>query len=51
MISIAPGKPAHNAYIESFNGKFQDERPNEKQFVSLDHAEAAIGSGAVIATR
>ena len=22
---IEPGKPQHNAYIESFNGKFRDE--------------------------
>ena len=30
-----PGKPAQNAYIESFNGKFRDECLNEHWFQSL----------------
>src|SRR5262245_64393074 len=30
---IRPGKPVDNAFIESFNGKFQDECLNENWFV------------------
>jgi hypothetical protein len=35
---IQPGKPAQNAYIESFKGKFRDECLNEHVFVSLGNA-------------
>ena len=35
---IAPGKPTHNAFIESFNGRLHDELLNETLFVSLAHA-------------
>jgi putative transposase len=39
---IAPGKPAQNGYIESFNGKFRDECLNEHWFVSLADAGRLI---------
>src|SRR6478735_1126894 len=41
---IEPGKPAQNAYIESFNGRFRDECLNEHWFTSLAHAEVVIES-------
>ena len=33
-----PGKPADNAYIEFFNGRFRQEYLNEHWFLSLDDA-------------
>ena len=33
-----PGKPTQNAYVESFNGKFRDERLNEHWFQNLKQA-------------
>ena len=39
---IAPGKPMHNGYVESFNGKMRDELLNEALFFSLEHARKAI---------
>jgi transposase InsO family protein len=39
---IEPGKPNHNAYIESFNGRFRDECLNENRFLSLSHARQLI---------
>ena len=39
---IEPGKPAQNAFIESFNGRLRDECLDEEWFVSLAHACAAI---------
>lgn len=39
---IDPGKPAQNAFIESFNGKFRDECLNENWFVSLAEAREKI---------
>jgi putative transposase len=39
---IAPGKPQHNAFIESFNGRLRDELLNETLFGSLAHARAAL---------
>ena len=39
---IEPGKPAQNAYIESFNGKFRDECLNENYFTSLLDARTTI---------
>ena len=39
---IEPGKPSQNAYVESFNGRFRDERLNEHWFTSLLHARAVI---------
>lgn len=35
---IAPGKPVHNAFIESFNGRLRDESLNETTFTSLAQA-------------
>ena len=32
---IAPGKPAQNAFVESFNGRFRDELLNEEIFDDL----------------
>jgi putative transposase len=32
---IAPGKPAKNAFIESFNGRLRDELLNETLFTTL----------------
>jgi putative transposase len=39
---IEAGKPTQNAYIESFNGKFRDERLNEHWFKTLAEARAII---------
>ena len=39
---IAPGKPAQNAFVESFNGRLRDELLNETLFVSLDHAREVL---------
>ena len=39
---IEPGKPAQNAFVESFNGRFRDECLNEEWFVNLAHARAVI---------
>src|SRR3954451_13626491 len=40
---IAPGKPTQNAFIESFNGRLQDELLNETLFTSLAQARVALG--------
>jgi len=37
-----PGKPADNAYIESFNGRFRQECLNEHWFLSLDDAREKV---------
>lgn len=39
---IRPGKPIENAYVESFNGPFRDERLNEHWFVDIAHARRII---------
>jgi putative transposase len=39
---IEPGKPVHNGYLESFNGKFRDERLNVHRFLSLAQARQII---------
>ncbi len=39
---IEPGKPAQNAFVESFNGRFRDECLNEEWFINLAHARAVI---------
>lgn len=43
-ILIQPGRPMHNGYIESFNGKFLDEALNEHWFESLLQARATIAA-------
>ena len=39
---IAPGKPQQNAFIESFNWRLRDMRPNETLFTSMAHARAEL---------
>jgi putative transposase len=39
---IEPGKPAQNAFIESFNGRLRDEFLNETLFTSLMHTRLAL---------
>jgi putative transposase len=39
---IEPGKPAQNAFIESFNGKFRDECLNQELFYNLADARIKI---------
>jgi putative transposase len=39
---IEPGKPMQNGYIESFSGKFRDERLNERWFQNLRQARDAL---------
>ena len=39
---IAPGKPAQNAFVESFNSRLRDECLNEHVFLSLAEARATI---------
>ena len=39
---IAPGKPQQNGFVESFNGRFQDECLNEHLFSSLAAARPII---------
>jgi Integrase core domain len=39
---IDPGKPVQNAFIESFNGKFRDECPNQHWCVNLAHARRIV---------
>jgi putative transposase len=39
---IEPGKPAHNGYLESFNGTLRDECLNTHWFVSLAQARQVI---------
>ena len=41
---IAPGKPAQNAFIESFNGRLRDELLNETLFVSIAHARTMLAA-------
>nr|WP_245951690.1 IS3 family transposase [Paracidovorax anthurii] len=41
-ILIEPGRPMHNGYIESFNGKFRDECLNEHWFETLAQAREVI---------
>nr|WMM94666.1 hypothetical protein [Pseudomonas kurunegalensis] len=43
LFLIEPGKPNQNAYIESFNGRFRDERLNEHWFTSPPHAQVGVG--------
>ena len=39
---IQPGKPTQNYFVESFNGRFQDECLNEHWFLSMRHAREII---------
>ena len=41
-----PGKPMQNGYVESFNGKMQDELLNETLFFALDQAREAVAAWA-----
>jgi putative transposase len=41
---IQPGKPAQNAYAESFNGRLRDECLNANWFTSLSDARRKIES-------
>jgi putative transposase len=42
LFFINPGKPIENCYIESFNGRFDDECLNEHWFTSLGYARKEI---------
>jgi len=37
---IAPGKPVQNAFVESFNGRFGDERLNDRLLSTLREARS-----------
>jgi putative transposase len=39
---ITPGKPVHNAFVESFNGRLRDECLNEHAFHSLPQARQIV---------
>ncbi len=39
---IDPGKPAQNAYTESFNGRFRDECLNQQWFIGLADARTIV---------
>ncbi len=39
-----PGKPADNAFIESFNGRLRQECLNQNWFTSLDDAKQIVES-------
>jgi putative transposase len=41
---IAPGKPARNAFVESFNGRLRDELLNETIFATLAQARAVLAA-------
>lgn len=41
---IDPGKPVQNAYIESFNGKLQDECLKQNLYKNLEEAKDIIES-------
>ena len=45
---IRPGKLVENAVIESFNGRFRDERLNANVFISLHDADRRLKHGASI---
>ena len=42
IVSIAPGKPTQNPYVESFSGKLRDECLNEHWFTSLADARRIL---------
>lgn len=39
---IAPGKPVQNAFVERLNGRFRNERLNERTFCGLHMAPRII---------
>ena len=39
-----PAKPTNNAFIESFNGRFRQECPDENWFLSLEDARGKVES-------
>jgi putative transposase len=39
---IEPGKPIQNAFVESFNGRFEDECLNQYWFTSIEDAATLI---------
>jgi hypothetical protein len=39
---IEPGKPAQNAFVESFNGHFRDDCLNHHAFISLPDAQQKV---------
>ena len=41
---IAPGKPMHNGFVESFNGRLRDECLNEHLFANLRNARELISA-------
>lgn len=41
---IQSGKPTQNAFIESFNGKFRDERLHDLGVDNMAEARAIIGA-------
>ncbi len=41
---IQPGKPAQNAFAESFNGRLRDELLNQTLFRSIRHAREVLGA-------
>ena len=41
---IQPGKPTHNAFVESFNGKFREYCLDLNWFASLEEARSTIKS-------
>ncbi len=43
-LSIAPGKPMQNGFVESFNGQMRDEFLNETLFRNLAHARDLIAT-------
>ncbi len=41
-LSIAPGSPWENGYIESFNGRLRDELLNRELFYTLEEAQILV---------
>lgn len=48
---IDPGKPAQNACIESFNGRFRDECLNQHWFISIGEAREITKIGGSTTTQ